>query len=57
VTASDGLLEVVVDTARAAAINAMLVQSGVAVSAIYAQTASLEDVFLELTATNGRQGS
>ena len=57
VTASDGLLEVVVDTARAAAINAMLVQSGVAVSAIYAQTASLEDVFLELTATNERQAS
>jgi len=29
------------------------VQSGVAVSAIYPQTASLEDVFLELTTTNG----
>ena len=49
VTASDGLLEVVVDTAQAAAINRTLVQAGVAVSEIYAQTASLEDVFLELT--------
>jgi len=53
VAANDGLLEVVVDTAQAAAINRMLVQSGVAVSAIYPQTASLEDVFLELTTTNG----
>ncbi len=53
VTQHDGLLEVVVDTAQAAAINRMLVEAGVAVSAIYAQTASLEDVFLELTATNG----
>ncbi len=57
VAANDGLLEVVVDTAQAAAINRMLVQSGVAVSAIYAQTASLEDVFLELTTTNGGQSS
>jgi ABC-2 type transport system ATP-binding protein len=49
VTSRDGLLEVVVDTAQAAAINRTLVQAGVAVSEIYAQTASLEDVFLELT--------
>jgi ABC-2 type transport system ATP-binding protein len=48
----DGLLEVVVDTAQAAAINRRLVQAGVAVSEIYAQTASLEDVFLQLTATS-----
>ena len=51
VTSDDGLLEVAVDTAHAAAINRMLVQAGVAVSEIYAQTASLEDVFLELTTT------
>ncbi len=57
VAVHDGLLEVVVDTAQAAAINRMLVQSGVAVSAIYAQTASLEDVFLELTTPNGGQSS
>jgi ABC-2 type transport system ATP-binding protein len=49
VTSRDGLLEVVVDTAQAAAINRTLVQAGVAVSEIFAQTASLEDVFLELT--------
>ena len=53
VAGDDGLLEVVVDTARAAAINRMLVQAGVAVSAIYPHTASLEDVFLELTTTTG----
>jgi ABC-type multidrug transport system ATPase subunit len=53
VTGEDGLLAVVVDTAQAAAINRMLVQAGVAVSAIYPHTASLEDVFLELTTTNG----
>jgi ABC-2 type transport system ATP-binding protein len=53
VTSHDGLLDVVVDTAQAAAINRTLVQAGVAVSEIYAQTASLEDVFLELTTTTG----
>jgi ABC-2 type transport system ATP-binding protein len=47
----DGLLEVATDTARAAAINRALVEAGVAVSELYAQKASLEDVFLELTAT------
>ena len=51
VTRVDGVLEVVVDTDRAAQINRMLVQADIAVSAIYAQTASLEDVFLQLTAT------
>jgi ABC-type multidrug transport system ATPase subunit len=55
VSASGGLLEVVVDAGQAAAINRMLVEAGVAVSAIYAQTASLEDVFLALTTTTGRQ--
>ena len=53
VTRNDGMLEVVVDTQCAAAINRMLVQADIAVSAIYAQTASLEDVFLELTTKDG----
>jgi ABC-type multidrug transport system ATPase subunit len=53
VTSAGGVLDVTVDTVRAPAINRLLVQSGVAVSEIYAQKASLEDVFLELTATGG----
>ena len=40
VSSHDELLEVVVDTAQAATINRMLVRAGVAVSAIYAQSAS-----------------
>jgi ABC-type multidrug transport system ATPase subunit len=56
VTTVDGLLEVAVDTAQASAINRQLVQAGIAVSELYAQTASLEDVFLELT-TNGDHSS
>ena len=56
VTRGDGLLDVVVDPARAAAINRMLVRASIAVSEIYAETPSLEDVFLELTAA-GRQGT
>jgi ABC-type multidrug transport system ATPase subunit len=55
VTRVDGLLDVTVDTARAPAINRALVQAGIAVSELYAQKASLEDVFLELTATGERQ--
>jgi hypothetical protein len=31
------------------------VEAGIAVSELYAQQASLEDVFLELTANGGRQ--
>jgi ABC-2 type transport system ATP-binding protein len=50
VTSVDGLLDVAVDTAQAPAINRALVEAGIAVSEIYAQKASLEDVFLELTA-------
>jgi ABC-2 type transport system ATP-binding protein len=50
VTSVDGLLEVSVDTAQAPAINRLLVEAGIAVSELYAQKASLEDVFLELTA-------
>jgi ABC-type multidrug transport system ATPase subunit len=40
---------VTVDTAQASAINRALVRAGIAVSELYVQKASLEDVFLELT--------
>jgi ABC-2 type transport system ATP-binding protein len=53
VTSIDGLLDVTVDTTRAPAINRALVDAGIAVSELYAQKASLEDVFFELT-TSGR---
>jgi ABC-type multidrug transport system ATPase subunit len=53
VTTVDGRLDVTVDTAQAPAINQALVQAGIAVSELYAQKASLEDVFLELTANGG----
>jgi ABC-type multidrug transport system ATPase subunit len=49
----DGLLELSVDAARAPAINRALVEAGIAVSELYTARASLEDVFLELTATGG----
>ena len=49
VTSSDGLLDVVVDPARAPEINRALVEAGIAVSALYAEQPSLEDVFFELT--------
>jgi ABC-type multidrug transport system ATPase subunit len=49
VTRVDGLLEVAVDSSEAATINRVLVEAGIAVSELYAQKASLEDVFLELT--------
>ena len=55
VTSVDGLLEVSVDTAQAPAINRLLVEAGIAVSELYAQKASLEDVFLELTAREDDQ--
>jgi ABC-type multidrug transport system ATPase subunit len=51
----DGLLEVAVDTSQAATINRVLVEAGIAVSELYAQKASLEDVFLELTTSGGEQ--
>jgi ABC-type multidrug transport system ATPase subunit len=51
----DGLLEVAVDPARAATINRMLVEAGIGVSELYAQKASLENVFLELTASEEEQ--
>ena len=56
VTSVDDLLDVAVDTAQAPVINRALVEAGIAVSEIYPQKASLEDVFLELT-TNGDQPS
>jgi ABC-type multidrug transport system ATPase subunit len=55
VTAVEGLLDVTVDTGRAPAINRALVEAGIAVSELYAQKASLEDVFLELTASGGER--
>jgi ABC-type multidrug transport system ATPase subunit len=55
VTSVDGLLEVAVDTSRAPTINRVLVQAGIAVSELYAQKASLEDVFLELTTSGDEQ--
>ena len=55
VTPVDGVLDVTVDAARAPAINRALVEAGIAVSELYAQKASLEDVFLELTAKGEEQ--
>jgi ABC-type multidrug transport system ATPase subunit len=55
ITTVDGLLEVTVDTAQAPAINRALVDAGIAVSELYAQKASLEDVFLELTTSEEGQ--
>jgi ABC-type multidrug transport system ATPase subunit len=46
----DGLLEVTVDPSRAAAINRALVQAGIAVGELSVQKASLEEIFLQLTA-------
>ena len=53
VTSVDGLLDVTVDTSRAPTINRLLVEAGIAVSELYAQQTSLEDVFLELTTSGG----
>jgi ABC-type multidrug transport system ATPase subunit len=54
ITRVDGVLDIAVDTARAAAINRMLVDAGIAVSELHPQKTSLEDVFLELT-TGGKE--
>jgi ABC-2 type transport system ATP-binding protein len=54
-TVVDGVLDVTVDTAQAPAINRVLVEAGIAVSEIYAEKASLEDVFLELTTSGDDQ--
>ncbi len=53
VDSTNGLLSVSVDTGRAPELNRALVQAGVAVSEIYAEQTSLEDVFFELTAQEG----
>jgi ABC-type multidrug transport system ATPase subunit len=55
VTRVDRMLEVAVDTSEAPAINRVLVEAGIAVSELYVQKASLEDVFLELTASEDNQ--
>jgi len=55
VSALDGLLDITVDTAQAPVINRALVEAGIAVYELYTQTASLEDVFLELTASGGQE--
>jgi ABC-2 type transport system ATP-binding protein len=55
VTAADGRIDVDVDPAHAPALNRALVQAGFAVAELTPQQASLEDVFLELTATEGAQ--
>jgi ABC-type multidrug transport system ATPase subunit len=53
VASVEGLLDVTVDSSRAPAINRLLVEAGIAVSELYAQRASLEHVFLELTRGGG----
>jgi ABC-type multidrug transport system ATPase subunit len=55
VTSVDGVLDIAVDTAQAPAINRALVEAGIAVSELYPQKASLEDVFLELTASGDQR--
>jgi ABC-type multidrug transport system ATPase subunit len=55
VTRVDGLLDVSVDTAHAPTINRTLVEAGIAVSELYAQKPSLEDIFLELTSSGKDQ--
>jgi ABC-2 type transport system ATP-binding protein len=49
----EGAFRVVVDLERTAAINQRLVQAGVAVTELHADGRSLEDVFMELTGTEG----
>jgi hypothetical protein len=44
---------VTADSSRAPAINRLLVEADIAVSELYPQKASLEDVFLELTRSGG----
>jgi ABC-2 type transport system ATP-binding protein len=51
--APGGSLALRVDLAQAAAINTELVQAGIAVSELHSSERSLEDVFMELTGTEG----
>ena len=53
VSQSDGVFSLRVDAARAAEINRALVTGGVEVSELVAGQRSLEDVFIELTGTEG----
>jgi ABC-type multidrug transport system ATPase subunit len=53
VATNGAVLELSADVAAAAAINRMLVTAGIEVSEISQRRASLEDVFLELTANGG----
>jgi ABC-type multidrug transport system ATPase subunit len=55
VVADNGALRITAAPADAPAINRALVQAGVAVSELTPERASLEDVFLELTQTGGKQ--
>jgi ABC-2 type transport system ATP-binding protein len=49
----DATFSLVVDLQRTAQINQHLVEAGVAVSELHADERSLEDVFMELTGTEG----
>jgi ABC-type multidrug transport system ATPase subunit len=49
----DGAFSLKVDLSRAAEINQHLVQAGVAVSELHADERSLEEIFMELTGTEG----
>jgi ABC-2 type transport system ATP-binding protein len=49
----DGTFSLKVDLSRAAEINQHLVQAGVAVSELHADERSLEEIFMELTGTEG----
>jgi ABC-2 type transport system ATP-binding protein len=48
-----GTFSLAVDLQRTAELNKRLVQAGVAVSELHADERSLEDVFMELTGTEG----
>jgi ABC-type multidrug transport system ATPase subunit len=50
---ADGAFSLRVDLSRAAEINQHLVQAGVAVSELHADERSLEEIFMELTGTEG----
>jgi ABC-type uncharacterized transport system ATPase subunit len=49
----DGAFSLKVDAQRTAEINQHLVQAGVAVSELHMDERSLEDIFMELTGTEG----
>jgi ABC-2 type transport system ATP-binding protein len=53
VTLEDGMLKIKVDMSRAAELNRLLVEAGVEVSELRLSERSLEEVFMELTGTEG----